>query len=170
MLRQGFRSWWAAGILGIFLILLGVVRWLVIQPYVISSSSMEPTLRSGDRVLVNRLAYRNGAPSRGDIIVFAYPKDPKRTFVKRVIAVPGETVELRGNQVFIDGQVLREPYLKPGDYPPYGPETVPRGKVLVLGDNRRQSEDSRAWGLLPQSAIIGKVWLTYFPFQRWRLF
>ncbi|CAA7602707.1 Peptidase S24/S26, beta-ribbon domain protein [Acididesulfobacillus acetoxydans] len=170
MLRQGFRSWWTAGILVIFLVLLGVVRWLVIQPYVISSSSMEPTLRSGDRVLVNRLAYLNAAPSRGDIIVFAYPKDPKRTFVKRVIAVPGETVELRGNQVFIDGQVLREPYLKAGDYPPYGPETVPRGKVLVLGDNRRQSEDSRAWGLLPQSAIIGKVWLTYFPFQRWRFF
>lgn len=170
MQRQRTRFWWTIGILGVFLIALGFLRWAMIQPYVISSSSMEPTLKNGDHVIVNRLAYRNRTPARGDIVVFAFPKDPKRTFVKRVIALSGETVELRGNQVFINGGLVQEPYLKPGDYPPYGPKTIPTGKVLVLGDNRRQSEDSRAWGLLSQDAIIGKVLMVYFPVQRWKLF
>jgi len=86
--------------------------------------------------------------------------------VKRVIAVEGESVELRGNQVFIDGQLVQEPYLKEGDYPPFGPTTVPKDKVFVLGDNRGESEDSREWGLLPQSSLIGKAWLIYNPVSR----
>lgn len=161
---------WLLGVLGGVLVLAALLRLFVLQPYVISSNSMEPTLKSGDRILVNTLSYRYFAPSRGDVVVFAYPKDLKRTFVKRVVAVEGETVELRGNEVFINGQVVKEPYLHPGDYPSFGPETVPKGKVFVLGDNRQVSEDSREWGLLSKSNLIGKAWFTYFPFNRLKSF
>ncbi len=157
-------------ILAGLVVLISLVRAVVLQPYIIPSSSMEPTLMPGDRILVNRLAYRFWVPNRGDIVVFAFPLDPKRTFVKRIIALEGETVELKENQVFINGRVIQEPYLKAGDYPPYGPLTIPKGKVLVLGDNRNQSGDSREWGLLEKSYLIGKSWFVYYPLNRLRTF
>ncbi|MHB1651048.1 MAG: signal peptidase I [Desulfitobacteriaceae bacterium] len=166
--RSGLK--WFLLVLVVFTVTLGFLRWAVVQPYLIPSSSMEPTLLPGDRIIVNRLTYRDRIPARGDIVVFAYPKDPKRTFVKRVIALEGDTAELRDNKVFINGKALEEPYLKAGDYPPYGPEVVPKGKFLVLGDNRRQSGDSREWGLLSQEALIGKAWMIYYPLNRWKLF
>jgi len=170
MQKQRLNSRWLFLTIGILVLLVVGLRLFVIQPYLIPSSSMEPTLMPGDRIIVNRLAYTTNAPARGDVVVFAYPKDPKRTFVKRVIALEGETVELKDNQVFINGGLYKEPYLKPGDYPPYGPVTVPKGQWLVLGDNRRQSGDSREWGLLPKEALIGKVWFLYYPFNRWKFF
>ncbi len=170
MQRQKSTIYWIAGILGAVLIITGLLRSFVLQPYIIPSPSMEPTLTAGDRILVNRFAYQFWAPSRGDVVVFAYPKDPKRTFVKRVVAVEGEMVELKDNQVFINGKLVNEPYLKEGDYPPFGPEAVPRDKVFVLGDNRRQSEDSREWGLLPKNYLIGKAWMIYYPLNRFKFF
>lgn len=168
MWLKGKRLGYTVGILVLLVVVGGLLRSFVWQPYKISSSSMEPTLLSGDRIIVNRLAYRGGNPSRGDLVVFNFPMDLQRTFVKRVIALPGETVELKDNQVFVNGKVVAEPYLKQGDYPPFGPEIVPQGKVFVLGDNRRESGDSREWGLLPDQNILGKCWLIYYPLNRWR--
>lgn len=159
---------WVLILIGAVLLIGGFLRWAVLQPYIIPSPSMEPGFVPGDRIIVNRLSYRMWAPTRGDVIVFAFPKDLKRTFVKRVIAVEGETVELRDNKVFVNGVAIEEPYVKQGDYPPYGPEIVPVDKVFVLGDNRRESEDSREWGLLPKNDLLGKVWFIYYPFQRLR--
>lgn len=156
-------------LIGAVLLTGGILRSAVLQPYLIPSPSMEPGLVPGDRIIVNRLSYRMWAPTRGDVIVFAFPKDLKRTFVKRVIAVEGETVELRDNKVFVNNVPIDEPYVKPGDYPPFGPEIVPVDKVFVLGDNRRESEDSREWGLLPKIDLLGKAWFVYYPFQRFRL-
>lgn len=170
MERQKSKRKWILGIIGAVLLIGGFLRWGVLQPYLIRQPSMEPGLASGDRIVVNRLAYRGWAPTRGDVVVFAFPKDLKRTFVKRVIAAEGETIELRDNKVFVNGDVIEEPYVKPGDYPPYGPEVVPVGKVFVLGDNRRESEDSREWGLLPKNYLLGKALLVYYPFQRFRFF
>ena len=170
MERHKSKRKWILGIIGAVLLIGGFLRWGVLQPYLIRQPSMEPGLISGDRIVVNRLAYRQWAPTRGDVVVFAFPKDLKRTFVKRIIAAEGETVELRDNKVFVNGDVIEESYVKPGDYPPYGPEVVPIGKVFVLGDNRRESEDSREWGLLPKSYLLGKAWLLYYPFQRLRFF
>jgi len=170
MKRQKSKRKWMLGIIGAFVLIAGLLRWGVLQPYVIKQPSMEPGLVSGDRIVVNRLAYRGWAPTRGDVVVFAFPKDLKRTFVKRVIAAEGETVELRDNKVYVNGDVIKEPYVKPGDYPPYGPKAVPTGKVFVLGDNRRESEDSREWGLLPKDYLIGKALMIYYPFQRFRFF
>lgn len=166
--RTGLR--WLLGIVVLLVVGFAFLRLAVLQPYLISSTSMEPTLLPSDRIIVNRFTYHYTAPARGDIVVFTYPKDPARTFVKRVIALAGETVELRGNQVYIDGKLINEPYLKAGDYPPYGPETVPKGKFLVLGDNRRQSADSREWGLLSRDSLIGKAWFIYYPLNRWKTF
>lgn len=164
-MRLSGLTWTLIGI-----VILGILlRLFVLQPYLIPSGSMEPGIVPGDRILVNRQSYRLGAPSRGDIVVFAYPRDPSRSFVKRIIAVEGETVELKDNQVFINGQLVDEPYLKAGDYPPFGPETIPKDNVFVLGDNRRQSEDSREWGVLPHNYIIGKAVMTYYPLQRIKL-
>lgn len=164
-MRLSGLTWTLIGI-----VILGILlRLFVLQPYLIPSGSMEPGIVPGDRILVNRQSYRLGAPSRGDIVVFAYPRDPSRSFVKRIIAVEGETVELKDNQVFINGQLVDEPYLKAGDYPPFGPETIPKDNVFVLGDNRRQSEDSREWGVLPHNYIIGKAVMTYYPSQRIKL-
>ena len=160
---------WIVVVLAVLVIGAGFLRWGVLQPYLIPSPSMEPVLAPGDHILVNRLAYRLWAPNRGDVVVFAFPKDTKRTFVKRIIALEGEKVELRDNKVFIDGKAIQEPYLKEGDYPPFGPQVVPQGKVFVLGDNRRESEDSREWGLLPKGYLLGKVWLVYYPLSRFRL-
>ena len=169
METKKLRIKWILILIGVVLLTGGILRSAVLQPYLIPSPSMEPGLVPGDRIIVNRLSYRMWAPTRGDVIVFAFPKDLKRTFVKRVIAVEGETVELRDNKVFVNGVAIDEPYVKPGDYPPFGPEIVPVDKVFVLGDNRRESEDSREWGLLPKIDLLGKTWFVYYPFQRFRL-
>ncbi|MEL1134066.1 signal peptidase I [Desulfitobacterium sp. THU1] len=164
------RFGWVIWVLAAVVVIAALLRLFVLQPYAISSNSMEPTLLNGDRILVNRFAYQYGAPARGDIVVFAYPKDTSRTFVKRVIAVEGESVELKGNQVYVNGALVQEPYLKQGDYSPFEPETIPAENIFVLGDNRRESGDSREWGVLPQSYIIGKAWLVYNPLQRLKFF
>ena len=161
---------WVLIIIGAAVLIAGLLRWGLWQPYLIPSPSMEPGLIPGDRILVNRLAYQWWAPTRGDVVVFSFPKDVKRTFVKRVIAVEGEKIELHDNKVYVDDNPIPEPYLKQGDYPPFGPQIVPAGKIFVLGDNRRESEDSREWGLLPKNYLLGKAWLLYFPFARFRFF
>lgn len=165
-MKQKTRLAWPIWILAAILLCAGLLRFFVLQPYIIPSASMEPTMVPGDRILVNRLAYRFWAPARGDIVVFAYPRDPSRTFIKRVIALEGEIVELKDNQVYVNDELVKESYLKPGDYPPFDAETVPKENVFVLGDNRRESGDSREWGVLPKNYLIGKAWLIYNPIQR----
>ncbi|MEW6423665.1 MAG: signal peptidase I [Bacillota bacterium] len=148
-----------------------VAAWLIregiIEPFYVPSGSMEPTLLQGDRILVSKLSYLNTSPSRGDIIAFKYPRDPKKTFVKRVIAIGGETVQIRNGKVYIDGNCLEEPYIK-HNTGNFGPVKVPNGYLFVLGDNRNNSEDSRYWGPLPVSNVIGKAIAIYSPLSRAR--
>ncbi len=124
--------------------------------------SMEPSLHDGQFVVVNRLAYRWKQPERGDIVVFRFPLNPDRRFIKRVIGLPGELVAVQGGQVLINGLPLQEPYLSSA--PRYagqwqlGPE-----EVFVLGDNRNNSSDSQNWGALPLDSIIGKAIFVYWP-------
>lgn len=141
------------------------------QSFTVPSGAMEPALLLGDYVLSDNAVYRHRDPQRGDIIVFKYPKDERRTFVKRVIAVRGDTVEIRDERVYINGSVLDEPYL-PGGLKSrsgrcgfqYGCESisVPRGSVFVMGDNRDNSQDSRHWGLVSREKIVGRVFAIYF--------
>lgn len=128
--------------------------------------SMRPTLQDGEFVLVNRLAYRFGGVQRGDIIVFRYPSDTSQELIKRVIGLPGEHVEIRSGQVFINEQPMNEAYI--AAQPVYsGTWQIPENQLFVLGDNRNDSSDSHSWGLLPITNVIGKAILIYWPPPYW---
>ena len=124
--------------------------------------SMEPSLHEGQFVVINRLAYRWNEADRGDIVVFRFPLNPSRRFIKRVIGLPGNTVTIRGGNVYIDGQVIEEPYI--AATPRYDGEwIIGPDEVFVLGDNRNNSSDSQNWGPLSIEEIIGKAIFVYWP-------
>ncbi len=183
---------WIVTIAGAVLIVLGVKAW-VVNPYRIPSPSMEPTLHCAkpepgceadrsDRVLANRFVYHYRDPKRGEIVVFHSPKAAAvectgGIFVKRIIGLPGDVWEERNGYTYIDGRRLVEPYVRAErrdsetktlfDIPPTGTmRRIPKDMYLMEGDNRAHSCDSRVWGLVPRSSIIGKVFLTYWPIGR----
>jgi signal peptidase I len=162
-----------------------VIRTFVVQAFKIPSGSMEDTLLIGDHILVNKLSYGlqipflntkirlfglMGDPDRGDIIVFPYPRDPSRDFIKRVVGLPGERVEVRNHHAYVNGEPLKEPYVKlderaptqPSRYSHWGPEVVPPGKLFVMGDNRDNSADGRDWGFLDSSQVKGRAFIIYW--------
>jgi len=179
---------WIVTIVGAIAIVLAVKAWIV-NPYRIPSSSMEPTLhcarpatgceaRFSDRVLANRFIYHFESPARGDIVVFKTPPEARvkcgegGTFVKRIIGLPGETVQERiingAGYVYIDGRKLDEPYIQHDrrDTGPAKTYKVPKDSYFMMGDNRAQSCDSRQWGSVPRKNLIGKVFMTYWPPNR----
>jgi signal peptidase I len=144
-----------------------IIITFVVQAFYIPSGSMEPTLMVNDRILVAKFLYRFEPVARGDVIVFRYPLNPQRDFVKRVIGLPGNRVALKEGVVYVNGQRISEKgYTIKPDYGNYGPVTVPRGDYFVLGDNRNNSEDSRFFGYVPRANIIGKAIFIYWPPQR----
>ena len=137
-----------------------------VQNYKIEGQSMQPNFQDGEYLLVNKLTYVLGEPKRGDVVVFHYPKDPERDFIKRVVGLPGDTVEVRDSQVYVNGAPMQEPYgFNPINYTA-GLTVVEPGTVYVLGDNRGNSEDSHRWGLLDQKLIIGTAWMVLYPFPK----
>ena len=152
-------------------LVLAVVLYFIIQTLTqrikVESSSMEPTLFSNDYVVVNRLAYKLGEPHRGDIIVFKFPPDPTQIpYIKRVIGLPGDQVQIKSGKVFVNGVLLNEPYLKVTTNGS-GEWTVPEGHLFVMGDNRNNSSDSRSWGWVPLGNVLGKAEVIYWPPQHW---
>lgn len=138
---------------------------LTLQNYRVEGFSMEPNLHTGQYILVDKISYRVSDPDRGDVVVIRFPLDPKRDFVKRIIALPGETIEIHDRRVFVDGHPLQEPYIRvPGTYR-YEKRQVPENHFYVLGDNRDNSHDSHIWDWLPREYIIGKARLSYWPWQ-----
>jgi signal peptidase I len=128
----------------------------------VEGNSMEPGLHDGDLVLVNRLAYRMGELERGDVIIFYYPYNPEKRYIKRIIGLPGDSVTIRDGSLLLNGVEVMEPYIAaPPEYT--GTWIVGPGEVFVLGDNRNNSEDSTDWGMLPMEEIIGKAVLVYWP-------
>ncbi|HEY53483.1 MAG TPA: signal peptidase I [Caldilineae bacterium] len=167
--ESGFGHWvWEivqtlvlAGLLIVFF------RSFIFQNYIVEGESMVPTLLSEERLIVSRLAYVLGEPQRGDIIVFQYPYDPQRDFVKRIIGLPGETVAINNGIVYIDGKPLPDEsaYLDHMSMETKPPVTLGEDEYFVMGDNRPGSSDSRSWGPLAGHNIIGKAWLIYFPLE-----
>lgn len=154
----------------IAVLLATVIRLFVLQPFYIPSGSMEPNLRINDRIIVSKINYRFTEPQRGDIVVFKYPLDPTRDFVKRLIGKGGETVALKNSKLYIDGKEIPENYLPTGlRFEDFGPVRIPEGHYLMLGDNRNSSDDSRVWGPLPKDHIVGKALLIYWPLDRLEL-
>jgi signal peptidase I len=192
--KDAARSFWRElpFLILVALIVAIVIKTFLIQAFFIPSESMYDTLTEGDRVMVNKLAYRFGEPARGDVIVFDSPLEPDNggesvigavirhvaeslglsspdsALIKRVIALEGETIEISDNQVFIDGEPIEEPYL--GDdvrMRDFAPVEVPAGHVFVMGDNRGSSQDSRRFGPIPESEIIGRAFVKVWPPSRW---
>jgi signal peptidase I len=144
-----------------------VIITFVVQAFYIPSGSMEPTLMVNDRILVAKFLYRFEPIARGDVIVFRYPLNPQRDFVKRVMGLPGDRAQLKEGVVYVNGQRISEKgYTIKPDFGNYGPVTVPQGQFFVLGDNRNNSEDSRFFGYVPRDNIIGKAIFIYWPPQR----
>ena len=144
-----------------------IIITFVVQAFYIPSGSMEPTLMVNDRILVAKFLYRFEPVARADVIVFRYPLNPQRDFVKRVMGRPGEQAQLKEGVVYIGSQRISEKgYTIKPDFGNYGPVTVPRGEYFVLGDNRNNSEDSRFFGYVPRANIIGKAIFIYWPPQR----
>ena len=186
-LREYFESIVIAVILALF------IRTFVVQAFKIPTGSMEETLLIGDHLLVNKMVFGPtraaaerallpiGTIKRRDVLVFKYPEEPDRDFIKRVIGLPGETVELKEKKVYINGTALDEPYVHfltaPGGPSElhevtsfdvrerYGPVTVPAGHYFVMGDNRDNSQDSRYWGFLPRENVKGKSLVIYWSYQ-----
>jgi signal peptidase I len=174
-------------------VLLALVALLVLQGTVrnfkVEGSSMSPTLQGGQYLVVDQVSYfkldverlarivpfwdASGTdpkfafdpPTRGEIIVFRYPEDPAKDFVKRVVGLPGETVAVRSGTVYIDGEALREPYLQRSDRSSARELTLGAKEYYVIGDNRRNSNDSRSWGVVPEDNIVGRVFLVYWPWE-----
>ncbi len=146
-----------------------VVMVSVAQAFQVEQYSMEPTLLPHDRVIVNRLLYRFREPARGDIVVLRYPRDPHRNYIKRIVALPGDLVEIRDGHLVVNGRPVEEVYIGGTPTGSYGPEAVPADSVFVLGDNRNNSEDSRAFGFLARREIVGRAALIYWPPGRVRL-
>ncbi|MFQ5555486.1 MAG: signal peptidase I, partial [Acidimicrobiia bacterium] len=179
-------------LIAIALVVAVVIKTFLIQAFFIPSGSMKDTLEINDRVLVNKLSYRFGDVGRGDVIVFDDPRGPETDgesvvgaflrnlaesvglstpqseFIKRVIGLPGETVEIREGVIFINGAPLAESYLAPGTrMPDFGPELVPPDTVFVMGDNRNASQDSRVFGPIPKEDIVGRAFTIIWPPSNW---
>ncbi len=154
------------------------LRTFVVQTFYVPSASMEPTIMIGDRILVDKLSYHFHAVHRGDIVVFSTPPGencggpPVPDLVKRVIGLPGDHLSSRGNTVYVNGHPLAEPWLPRGQPlgRPITPITVPKGDYYVMGDNRPYSCDSRYWGPVPGSLIVGKVVAIFWPLSRFHWF
>ena len=137
----------------------------VIANALVPTGSMESTIHPKDRIFLNRLAYVNENPERGDIISFLYPDDETENYLKRIIGLPGETVESRDGEVYIDGILLEEDYIKEKSYDDFGPFKVPEDSYFVMGDNRNNSFDSRYWTnkFVSKDKIVGKAVVKYYP-------
>ena len=173
-----------AGVVVVAILVAVVLRTFVVATYSIPSGSMEPTLQVGDRIVVNKLSYHLHGVDRGNIVVFTTPPNedcagpPVADLVKRVIGLPGESISLKDGSVYIDGRLLPEPFLPPdvrtdtypgpsnNDFALHHAYRIPAGDVFVLGDNRPESCDSRYWGPIRESSIVGKVDLRIWPLSR----
>lgn len=160
---------WVVVLVGAVIVAL-LLRAFLFQAFWIPSQSMEMTLLEQDRVLVNKLSYRLHDVNRGDVIVFRRPDEEQaeiRDLIKRVIGLPGEQVEARNDSIYIDGSLLIEPYLAPGEsIPDFGPTLVPENEFFVMGDNRDESYDSRFFGTVSEDRIVGRAFILFWPLDR----
>lgn len=146
------------------------IRMFIAQPFVVSGESMYPTFNDGEYLIVDEISYNLGHANRGDVVVFRYPKDPKRFFIKRIIGMPNEEIEINNGQVIIknkenpNGFILDESYIKE-EWATTGTYKTGDGEYFVMGDNRNRSSDSRFWGMLPKDLLIGRAYLRLLPLK-----
>jgi signal peptidase I len=161
-LKSWFRDILLAFAIAIFIVI------FVVQPVKVEGTSMQPRLVDQERIFVNRFIYRFESIHRGDVVVFWYPRDRTKSFIKRVLGVPGDKVEIRLGTVYVNDLQVKEPYLNPAyrDVKSFRPVIIPPGQYFVLGDHRNSSNDSRNWGFVAQDLIYGKAIFSYWPISR----
>ena len=148
------------------------IRMFIAQPFIVSGASMEDTFHTNEYLIVDQVSYYFDDPQRGDVIIFRYPKDPSKYFIKRIIGIPGDTITIDGDTVTIENDkhtqavTLEESYVKTMKENTYLTETLGKREYFVMGDNRDSSSDSRVWGVLQEDAIIGKAFIRLFPITR----
>ncbi|HOJ39401.1 MAG TPA: signal peptidase I [bacterium] len=169
--REGVLEWFKSLLWAVAIALL--IRAFLVGNFRIPSTSMVPTLKVGDRLLANKVVYRYRRPARGEVVIFKYPEDPSRDFVKRMIALPGERVLIRGGRIYINGKCVEDErvrcryYYSEGTIGVSSEAQVPPDAYYVLGDNSINSKDSRYWGFVPAKYIVGQAVFTYWP--PWRM-
>lgn len=166
--------WEITKIVVIALVIVLPIRYFLFQPFLVRGQSMEPNFSSGDYLIIDQLSYRIREPQRGEVIVFKYPNIPSQRYIKRIIGLPGETIEIRDGQVFVSGTVLDETdYLFDFNFTDnkgFKSATLADNEYFVMGDNRLASYDSRVWGVLPRQNIIGRVFIRPWPFTALAIF
>jgi signal peptidase I len=171
-LKREVKEWIHSIVVALILTL--IIRTYIVQAFKIPSGSMRPTLLEGDKLFVNKYIYRFEGPKRGDIIVFKYPVDPKKDFIKRLVGLGGETVEIRDGKIYVDGKVLDDPKSFGAftyyNHDPFGGPNekirVPEDSYYVLGDNSANSTDSRFWGFVGKKSVLGKAFFRWWPPRR----
>ena len=160
------RYWLRDLILSLLLAFIVIV--FLYQPVQVEGTSMMPRLENHERIFINKFVYRFESIQRGDIVVFWYPLDPTKSYIKRVVGLPGETVSIKEGRVYVNGEVLREPYVPPAytDHQNYPPTVVEANHYFVLGDHRESSNDSRVWGTVNRDFIYGKAAFVYWPLDQ----
>ncbi|MBZ5701297.1 MAG: signal peptidase I [Acidobacteriia bacterium] len=163
--RQEVRAWTRDLLLAIGFALVIIV--FLYQPVKVEGTSMAPLLSDQERIFINKFVYRFEGIERGDVVVFWYPLDRSKSFIKRVIALPGETVEIRQGRLFVNNRPIAEPYVPEqyADYSDFGPVRVPKDQFFVMGDHRISSNDSRIFGPVARRFIYGRAVFAYWPFE-----
>lgn len=166
---EWIKEWGTSFVVAIALAML--IRTFIVELYMVEGPSMTPTLLNGERLVVSKFIYRFQKPVKGEVVIFRYPRDPSRDFIKRVIATAGDTIEIRDGRVFVNGQLLDEDYIKEKTRGSYPLSTVPAGTVFVMGDNRNNSEDSRfpEVGFVPLELLKGKAILVFWPVGNFKM-
>ena len=167
--RKEVHDWLVSIVIAVVIAFL--VRTFVVEPYMVEGPSMLPSLKTSERLLVNKFIYVMGRPQKGEIVVFRYPRDPSRDFIKRVIAVGGDSIEIRDGRVYVNNSLQEERYILEKFRGSYSRTIVPLDHVFVMGDNRNNSEDSRYSdvGFVPLGMIKGKAMVVFWPVAGWRL-
>lgn len=151
----------------------GIIAFIIItfigQVTVVRGASMEPTLHNNERLIANKISYRFETPERGEIIIFRPPLEIKRNYIKRIIGVPGDKIEIANGEIYLNDKKLEESYVKNRSHENMSPTIVPDDSFFVLGDNRPNSSDSRYWGFVPRKNVVGKAWVVFWPLNRIRL-
>lgn len=168
VLGEELKDWGISIVIA--LVLAFFIRHFIVELYLVEGPSMRPTLENHERLVVNKFIYKFRAPERGEVLVFRYPKDPSRDFIKRVIAVPGDTIEIKEGRVFVNQQLQNESYILSKTRGSYPLSTVPEGHIFVMGDNRNNSEDSRFSdvGFVPFDLLKGKAVMVFWPLDQLR--
>lgn len=151
----------------------GIIAFIIItfigQVTVVRGASMEPTLHDRERLIANKISYRFESPERNEIIIFRPPIGIKRNYIKRIIGISGDKIEIVDGKIYVNDQALEEPYVKYRSYEDMPPTIIPADSFFVLGDNRPNSSDSRYWGFVPRKNVVGKAWVVFWPLNKIRI-